>query len=128
MTKGFLIFAHNNEEIDYLKLAAVNARLIKQNCSVPDVTVVTNHHSYDYTCSIMGEDFVTNSFSNIVFVEKDKNFKRSNVRTYKDTSHTAKSLPFYNLDRCDAYELSPYDETILIDADYLILSDVLTNR
>ena len=127
MTKGFLIFAHNNEEIDYLKLAAVNARLISDNCGISDVTVVTNKHSYDYTSNTMGEDFLTESFSNIVFVEKDKEFKRSNVRTYKDTSHPAKSLPFYNLDRCDAYELSPYDETILIDADYLILSDVLNS-
>lgn len=125
MTKGFLIFAHNNEEIDYLKLAAVNARLIKQNCGISDVTVVTNNHSYEYTKSTMGEDFLTSSISNFIFVEKDKAFKNSNIRTYKDTSHTAKSLPFYNLDRCDAYELSPYDETILIDADYLILSDAL---
>ena len=58
---------------------------------------------------------------------KDKNFKRSNTRLYKDTSHTSKPLPFYNVDRCDAYNISPYDETILIDADYLILSDTLNS-
>jgi hypothetical protein len=47
------------------------------------------------------------------------------MRIYKDTSHTAKHLSFYNVNRCDAYDISPYDETILLDADYLVLSDTL---
>jgi hypothetical protein len=127
MSKGFLMFAHNNEEIDYLKLAVTNAYLIKKNCDIHDITVVTNQHSYDYTTSLLGKDFVHNAISNIVITEKDKNFKRSNTRLYKDTSHTSKPLPFYNVDRCDAYNMSPYDETILIDADYLILSDTLNS-
>lgn len=127
MTKGFLMFAHNNEEIDYLKLATINAYLIKQNCDIHDITVVTNQHSYDYTVEQLGKDFVHNAISNIVFTEKDKDFKRANSRLYKDTSHTSKPLPFYNVDRCDAYNISPYDETLLIDADYLILSDSLNS-
>ena len=121
------MFAHNNEEIDYLKLAVVNAYLIKKNCDIHDITVVTNQHSYDYTTEKLGKDFVHDAVSNIVITEKDKNFKRSNTRLYKDTSHTSKPLPFYNVDRCDAYNISPYDETILIDADYLILSDTLNS-
>jgi hypothetical protein len=127
MTKGFLMFAHNNEEIDYLKLATINAYLIKQNCDVHDITVVTNQHSYDYTVGELGKEFVHNAISNIVITEKDKNFKRANNRLYKDTSHTSKPLPFYNVDRCDAYKISPYDETLLIDADYLILSNNLNS-
>ena len=121
------MFAHNNEEIDYLKLATINAYLIKQNCDVHDITVVTNQHSYDYTVGELGKEFVHNAISNIVITEKDKNFKRANNRLYKDTSHTSKPLPFYNVDRCDAYKISPYDETLLIDADYLILSNSLNS-
>ena len=127
MTKGFLMFAHNNDEIDYLKLATVNAYLIKENCNIHDITVVTNQASYDYTTSQIGEEFVNNAISNIVFVEKDKHFKYANQRLFKDTSHTLKPLPFYNLDRCNAYDISPYDETIMIDADYLILSNALNS-
>ena len=121
------MFAHNNEEIDYLKLATINAYLIKQNCDIHDITVVTNQHSYDYTVGELGKEFVHNAISNIVITEKDKNFKRANNRLYKDTSHTSKPLPFYNVDRCDAYNISPYDETLLIDADYLILSNSLNS-
>jgi hypothetical protein len=75
----------------------------------------------------LGKEFVHNAISNIVITEKDKNFKRANNRLYKDTSHTSKPLPFYNVDRCDAYKISPYDETLLIDADYLILSNNLNS-
>ena len=103
------MFAHNNEEIDYLKLATVNAMLIKQNCDVHDITVVTNKASYDYTVSQLGKNFVDKAINNIVFVEKDKDFKYANQRLFKDTSHSIKPLPFYNLDRCDAYDISPYD-------------------
>ena len=127
MSKGFLMFAHNNDEIDYFKLATVNAMLIKQNCDIQNVTVVTNKASYDYTVSQLGKDFVDKAINNIVFVEKDKHFKYANQRLFKDTSHTIKPLPFYNLDRCDAYDISPYDETIMIDADYLILSNALNS-
>ena len=69
MTKGFLMFAHNNEEIDYLKLAVVNAYLIKKNCDIHDITVVTNQHSYDYTTEKLGKDFVHDAVSNIVITE-----------------------------------------------------------
>lgn len=126
-TKGILIFAHNNEEIDYFKLAVINAYYIKENLDIHDITVVTNKFSYDYNVKNVGKEFIDNAVSNIVFTEKDKAFKNANRRLYKDTSHTNKTLPFYNVDRCDAYELSPYDETILIDADYLILSNALNN-
>ena len=124
-SKGILIFAHNNEEIDYLKLATINAYYIKENLGIDNITVVTNQYSYDYNLDEMGYDFIHNAISNIIITTKDKAFKNINRRSYKDTSHKSTSLPFYNIDRCDAYDLSPYDETILIDADYLIMSDVL---
>ena len=63
MSKGFLMFAHNNDEIDYLKLATVNAYLIKENCDIHDITVVTNQASYDYTTSQIGEEFVNNAIN-----------------------------------------------------------------
>jgi len=124
-TKGILIFAHNNDEIDYFKLATINSYYIKENLGIDNITVVTNQYSYDYTIKLLGKQFVDDAISNIIITEKDKAFKHANRRLYKDTSHTSKVLPFYNVDRCNAYELSPYDETILIDADYIILSNSL---
>jgi len=124
-SRGILMFAHNNAEIDYFKLAVVNSLLIQKHLGIKDITVVTDSHSYAYAKKELGKKFIDNAINNIIFVEKDINFKRNNIRTFKDTSHTAKNLSFYNLDRADAYNLSPYDETILLDADYLVLSNTL---
>ena len=124
-SRGILMFAHNNEEIDYFKLAVINSLLIQRHLGVKNITVVTDQFSLDYANSSLGEELVNSAISNIIVVEKDINFKRKNIRTFKDTSHSAKPLPFYNVNRCDAYDLSPYDETILLDVDYLIFSDVL---
>lgn len=119
------MFAHNNAEIDYFKLAVINSLLIQKHLGISNITVVTDPHSYSYAVESLGEDLIKSAINNLIVVEKDKEFKSQNIRVFKDTSHTAKQLPFYNINRCDAYELSPYDETILLDVDYLILSDTL---
>jgi len=123
--RGILMFAHNNEEIDYFKLAVVNAHLIKTNMDIHDITVVTDKHSLAYAEKTLGREFIDKKINNIILIDKDHNFKEKNMRMYKDTSHMHKNLPFYNINRCEAYAMSPYDETILLDADYLILSDSL---
>ncbi len=119
------MFAHNNAEIDYFKLAVINSLLIQKHLGINNITVVTDPHSYSYAVESLGEDLIKSAINNLIVVEKDKEFKSQNTRVFKDTSHTAKQLPFYNINRCDAYDLSPYDETILLDVDYLILSDTL---
>ena len=126
-TRGVLMFAHNNTEIDYFRLAVVNALLVQKNLGIKNVTVVTDPHSLKQGEKTLGKRLIKKAINNIVVVDKDKRFKALNQRLYKDTSHTAKYLPFYNVNRCDAYEISPYDETLLIDVDYLILSDTLNH-
>ena len=44
-SRGILMFAHNNEEIDYFRLAVANAKLIKKNLKINNITVVTDPHS-----------------------------------------------------------------------------------
>ena len=73
----------------------------------------------------LGEEFVNNAIIvNIIITEKDKHFKSIN-NDYTKIPYK-QVIAFYNVDRCDAYNLS-YDETLLIDADYLILSDTLNS-
>ena len=126
-TRGVIMFAHNNTEIDYFRLAVVNALLVQKNLGIKNVTVVTDPHSLKQGEKTLGKRLIKKAINNIIIIEKDKKFKSLNQRLYKDTSHTAKYLPFYNVNRCDAYKLSPYDETLLIDVDYLILSDTLNH-
>ena len=126
-SRGVLMFAHNNTEIDYFRLAVVNALLVQKNLGIKNITVVTDPHSLAQGEKTLGKRLIKKAINNIIVIEKDKKFKALNQRLYKDTSHTAKYLPFYNVNRCDAYDLPPYDETILIDVDYLILSDTLNS-
>ena len=126
-SRGVLMFAHNNTEIDYFRLAVVNALLVQKNLGIKNITVVTDPFSLAQGEKTLGKRLIKKAINNIIVIEKDKKFKALNQRLYKDTSHTAKYLPFYNVNRCDAYDLSPYDETILIDVDYLILSDTLNS-
>ena len=126
-TRGIIMFAHNNTEIDYFRLAVVNALLIQKNMGIKNITVVTDPHSLKQGEKTLGKRLIKKAINNLVVVEKDKEFKKKNIRLYKDTSHKVERLPFYNVNRCDAYDISPYDETILIDVDYLILSDTLNH-
>lgn len=128
-SKGILMFAHNNDEIDYFKLAVLNALLIQKHCKLKkdQIAVVTDQASYDWACKELGKRLINKAVKHLIFVEKDRQFKYSNIRVYKDTSLTPKELSFYNRDRCDAYDLSPFEETILIDADYMILSNKLND-
>ena len=119
------MFAHNNSEIDYFRLAVVNSLLIQKNLGIKNITVVTDPFRLKQAEKSLGKRLIKKAINNLVVVDKDKKFKEKNLRLYKDTSHNAKHLQFYNVNRCDAYDISPYEETILLDVDYLILSDTL---
>jgi hypothetical protein len=122
MTRGVLMYAHNNSEIDYVKIACANALMVKKNLGVP-VTLITDHGSIKWTKENLGDTLIAECFENIIEVNRNYGFKNS--RNYSDTSHTTKTLQFYNTNHWEAYELSPYDETLFIDADYLIMSNEL---
>jgi len=104
-SRGVLLFAFNSKVTDYVKIADVASRLIEKFLKLP-VTVVTDVDALP--------EF---NYENVIRAEA----KTGNVRP--DRKH--RMVEWKNYDRCRAYELSPYDETILIDTDYLILDDSL---
>lgn len=105
MTRGALIFAFNNDTINYLKLAAWTAGNIKRHLDIP-VAVVTD---------IEVKDTV---FDHVVFARKQD----GNGRFFSDFNG---AVPWHNQNRSDAYDLSPWDETLVLDADYIVASDQL---
>ncbi len=123
MSRGVLMYAHNNAEIDYIKIACANALMVKSNLKVP-VTLITDEGSITWAKQSMGEELINLCFENIIVVKRDWLFK--NNRNFSDTSYTIKPLEFYNVNHWEAYELSPYDETLFIDCDYFIMSDELS--
>lgn len=128
-TRGILMFAHNNQEIDYFRMAIINSLLIQKHLGLTSeqITIVTDASTYEYGVSQFGEEKIEEACVNFIISETDLKFKHNNQRTFKDTYYNPKMLPFYNVNRADAYQLSPYDETIVIDVDYLIFSDSLNH-
>ena len=104
ITKGVIVFAFNTEKWDYVAMAAYTANRAKQFLNLP-TTLITNEESKP-----TGE--LATVFDQVVVVKADKN----NIRDH---------MIWINKGRYQAYELSPYDETILLDADYVINSDKL---
>jgi hypothetical protein len=98
-SKGVVIFAFNTANIDYVGMALNAARLVKHTLGLP-TTLITDKP-------------VNNPvFENVIIVENTF----SNTRIgYSGGTH------WRNGNRYSAYSLSPYDETLLIDSDYLVL-------
>ena len=90
MTTGALIFARNNEEIDYVAMAEWSAGNIKRHLGIPT-------------------HIITDTAPN------------NNTRHFTDIGN----VTWHNHNRMDAYHLSPWDRTLVLDADYVVASDQL---
>jgi hypothetical protein len=123
MNKGILIFAHNSREVDYILTAVVAATLAKKYLNVP-VSLVTDETTLDWAKTSEIYSKVNATFDKIILVEKPMS---DNVRVLNDGALSSKLVPFVNANRADAYSLTPYDRTLLIDSDFLIFSNNLSN-
>lgn len=122
MTKGGLIFAHNNRDIDYVYMAMISARLAKKNLGIP-VSLVSDESTLNWAKESGSFADIENTFDKIIIVDRPIT---NNMRKLHD-GVTSKQIPFVNANRYNAYNLTPYDKTLLFDTDYLILSDRLNS-
>ena len=117
-SRGVVIVADNNEQIDYIKIAAANAAMVRHHMGVP-VTLITsqNHATWE-------SDQVKGWFDHIEVVDTPDIPHSDQSKSFVGYGKYEK-LRWRNTTRVDAYTYTPYDETILLDADYLILNDSL---
>jgi hypothetical protein len=118
MSRGFLIFAHNNEQLDYGLIAMINALMIKSNLVENKVALATDEGTATWLRQQYGEMF-SHAFDHVIVLAWD-DVHSENTRRFNDTPYTHHVLPWRNSGRVSAYDISPFDETILIDADYLV--------
>jgi hypothetical protein len=107
MSNGAVIIANDTNEIEYVRMARVAARLVTRNLGIP-VALIT--------------DIDTNypEFEKTIVVPRGNN----NVRTTA-MGNTHQTMSWYNLGRTDVYDLTPWDRTLVIDADFFIMTDAL---
>ncbi len=102
MKQGVVLFAHNNENTDYYKMAVLTARRVNRFLDLP-VTVITDPESVtdaNYT------------FDQTIFLEPD-------------TTNRRKKSNWFNKGRYNVFELTPYEQTVVLDTDYLVNSQKL---
>jgi hypothetical protein len=106
MTTGALIFAFNNEQIDYVAMAQWSAKNIHRHLNIP-VCLVTDKeptHPHAFDCVVIANPV---GAGQRYFSDYDSN------------------VTWHNTNRMDAYTLSPWDQTLVLDADYVVASDQL---
>ena len=100
---GVLLYCFNTDSYRYDKIAAKTIPLLRRNLGL-EITVVTNDETRVHLPEQEGVNYIviTNQTGNYI-----------NQKSW------------HNLDRHRAYELSPYEKTILLDIDYFCYSDYL---
>jgi hypothetical protein len=116
MTRGVLIFAQNNNEIDYAKISLFAAEQVKRHLNVP-VSLITDSKDWLLQSQPRAEEVIDQFITTWTDTQQTKRFY--------DGTLASKTLTWKNLNRSDCYELTPYDETLVIDSDYIINSSNL---
>ena len=103
MNKGILLFCFDTAETKYHKILEKSVRLIKMNLQL-EITVVTDITTF--------KEIKPLGFVNYKLIEPETGNKKNGT-------------DWRNVDRHLAYELSPYDVTLVMDIDYLPFTDNL---
>ena len=103
MSQGVLLFCFDTEHTRYHGILERCVHLIKRNLKLP-ITVITNFATFEKTAPL--------GFINYKFIEPE-------------LGNTKMGKTCNNADRHLAYELSPYDTTLVMDIDYFCFTDNL---
>ncbi len=115
MTVGALIFAHNNTGIDYTRLAVFCGKRVKKYLDIP-VSIVTDNVEW------LNKNYPDHPFDKIIESYTDH---QHSSRLFYDGTLSNKKLEWKNGTRFRAYDLTPYDNTLVLDSDMVICSDKL---
>ena len=108
MSRGILLIAHDTNLVLYGKLADLASNAIRKNLPELEITLVTD----------ISTSFNKSNYDQVIFQDiKDDNI-RFDINT--DRKHV-----WHNTGRSNIYDLTPYDQTILLDVDYLVNTNSL---
>ena len=103
MTRGILLFCFDTEHTKYHRVLEKCVHLIKKNLKL-EITVVTDYQTFKKIKPL--------GFINYKFIEPE-------------LGNSKNGAEWRNVDRHMAYELSPYDTTLVMDIDYFAFTDNL---
>jgi hypothetical protein len=115
MTTGCLLFAQNTSSIDYVKMAVFAAKRVRQYLDIP-VTLITNNKTRIIYPSI------DKDFDSVIEIPPAR---LTQQRVFYDGSLYSKTAEWSNFSRSQVYSLTPYDQTMVMDTDYILNSSIL---
>ena len=101
MSTGALIFANHSDKIDYVGMAAWSAKNIRRHLGLPVALVTDQPTNHD--------------FDQIIYVDTVEH----QTRWFHDLDGRT---TWNNRSRPDAYDLTPWERTVVLDADYVVAS------
>lgn len=107
MTTGALLFAFDNEAIDYVAMAQWSAHNIRRHLGIP-------------VCLVTDRSDPVQGFDQVKVIDATET---TGQRYFEDID---RSVTWKNHDRVSAYDITPWDHTLLLDADYVVASDQLS--
>lgn len=107
---GALVFAQNNAVIDYTKIAIHSAKKVKQFLDIP-VSIVTDNKR-------LVEEYGKDVFDHIIEIPQES----CTQRLFYDGTITSRYIDWKNVSRYRVYDLSPYDNTLVFDSDFIVNS------
>ena len=106
MSKGILVHAFNNEDINYVKQACMVAERAKKYLGLPTSVITDGEVPEGY-------------FDKVINFNSPYNYTS---RLY-NSGHLGKHLTFKNNARVQSYNLTPHEQTLIIDTDIVICDD-----
>ena len=119
--KGVCFFAYNNDQIDYVELALLAAGYVKKYLGLP-VCLITDNGSYSWLRESKDKEDIKRCIDYIV--ETDDELPQ-NMRRHYDSPYAEFTAQFSNGNKHKVYEYSPFEQTLLLDIDYIVKTDFL---
>ena len=115
-SRGIVFLAENNEKINYVSLAIVAAFLAKDKMKMPTALLVDNK---SYASS--DKALLKKAFDEIIIIPPTM-LKQERLYSSYDMQER---LSYKNENRINVYDYTPFNETLILDADYLIYDNSL---
>ena len=121
--RGICMFAYNNNELDYGHFSLLAAKQAKKHLDIP-ICLICDEGTWAWLNESHDKSLVDELIDEVV-ITRDKHV--SNIRTHYDSPYAQFTAQFTNSNKHKVYEYSPYEQTLLIDIDYMIGTDFLNN-
>lgn len=116
---GIVFFAYNTSEINYMRFAAVSAMFAKRHLDNVSISIVTRKGDLNWFLQ-HDKNNLADIFDNIILSEYKGD---ENYRKFYDSPYTIFESNFQNRNKHKVINYTPYDNTLLLDVDYIIQND-----